>query len=90
MKRVHLLITGLVQGVWYRASAEQEAQRLGLQGWVRNLPDGRVEALAEGPEAVLQTFIAWCHRGPQHARVEQVESNWGEATGEFSGFSVHR
>ena len=90
MKRVHLLISGLVQGVWYRASTEQEAQRLGLHGWVRNLPDGRVEALAEGPEAVLQTFIAWCHRGPQHARVEQVESQWGEATGEFSGFSVRR
>lgn len=90
MKRVHLVVSGRVQGVWYRAGTEQEATRLGLSGWVRNLPDGRVEALAEGPEAALQAFEGWCRRGPEHARVEHVEATWSESTGEFQGFSVRR
>lgn len=88
MKRVHLVVSGRVQGVWYRAGTEQEANRLGLAGWVRNLPDGRVEAVAEGPEDALLALLAWCRRGPEHARVEALEADWSAATGEFSGFSV--
>lgn len=88
MERAHLLISGRVQGVYYRASTEAIATRLGLRGWVRNLPDGRVEAIAEGPRARLEQLIAWCHEGPPAARVERVEYAWHAATGEFDGFAT--
>lgn len=68
----HFLVSGRVQGVYYRASACNEAQRLGLRGWVRNLADGRVEALACGEPGPLQAFEEWLWRGPAHARVENV------------------
>ena len=88
MERVRLLIAGRVQGVAYRANARAEAERRGLVGWVRNLPDGRVEAIAEGPREALEAFIVWCRRGPRAARVEEVVAERGTATGEFSGFDV--
>ena len=72
-RRIRLLISGRVQGVCFRAYARDEARRLGLTGWVRNLPDGRVEALAQGAPAELRTFQAWCQHGPSHARVREVE-----------------
>jgi acylphosphatase len=72
-KRVRLLISGRVQGVCFRAYTRDEARRLGLRGWVRNLPDGRVEALAQGDPARIGAFESWCHQGPPHARVQQVE-----------------
>ena len=68
-----LRIHGKVQGVWYRGSATAEATRLGLSGWVRNRGDGTVEALAIGPTAAVEAFIAWAHRGPSNARVSRVE-----------------
>lgn len=68
-----LRIHGRVQGVWYRGSATAEATRLGLSGWVRNRGDGTVEALAIGPTAAVEAFIAWAHRGPSNARVSRVE-----------------
>lgn len=86
--RLHLLISGRVQGVWYRASTRTRARDLGLTGWVRNLPDGRVEALAEGPGAALEALLAWCHDGPMLARVSAIDTTWGEATGEFSSFEA--
>jgi len=67
------LISGRVQGVCFRAYARDEARKLGLRGWVRNLPDGRVEALAQGDPAKLARFEAWCQQGPSHARVREVE-----------------
>ncbi len=88
VKRVHLLISGRVQGVYYRATAREVARRLGLTGWVRNMPDGRVEAVAEGEEEKLREFIHWCNQGPPAARVEAVAENWSEATGEFREFSI--
>ena len=88
MKRVHLLITGSVQGVFYRASARDEAASRGLSGWVRNRRDGAVEAVAEGPAGALEAFVAWCRRGPPSARVAGVAATWSEATGEFGGFEV--
>jgi len=72
-RRVRLLISGRVQGVCFRAYTRDEARRLGLKGWVRNLPEGRVEALAQGDPAKLRTFEAWCQQGPPHARVREVE-----------------
>ena len=72
-KRIRLTISGRVQGVCFRAYARDEARRLGLKGWVRNLPDGRVEALAQGDPAELRTFEAWCREGPSHARVREVQ-----------------
>jgi acylphosphatase len=67
--RVHLYISGRVQGVFYRRNAMQEAKRLGLTGWVRNLPDRRVEAVAEGDEKLVEEFISWCRKGPPLAIV---------------------
>lgn len=68
-----LRIHGRVQGVWYRGSATAEASRLGLSGWVRNRGDGTVEAIAIGPLAAVDAFIAWAHHGPSNARVSRVE-----------------
>lgn len=89
-RRVTLRIQGKVQGVFFRESARAEATRLGLTGWVRNRSDGAVEAVVEGPPAMLEEFIRWCHRGPTQARVSGVERTDGEATGEFSQFIVER
>ncbi|MEK6976756.1 MAG: acylphosphatase [Candidatus Thermoplasmatota archaeon] len=72
MTRMHVLVTGKVQGVWFRESTRQEAERLGLGGWVRNLPDGRVEAIFTGPTAAVEAAIAWCRRGPEAAQVANV------------------
>jgi acylphosphatase len=87
---VRLRITGRVQGVYYRANAAEAARRLGLVGRVRNLPDGSVEATAEGPPGSLTAFVAWCHEGPPHARVDQVEATWGPATGQHEEFGIER
>lgn len=87
-KGLVIVVSGRVQGVWFRASARDEAQRLGLQGWVRNLPDGRVEAVLEGEEQALQQMLGWCQAGPPGARVDHAEACWGRATGELKGFSI--
>lgn len=88
--RTHLVIRGLVQGVSYRAAARAEALRLGLTGWVKNLPNGDVEAVAEGDASRLEQFVAWCQRGPEEARVESVTAQPASVTGEFSTFAVTR
>lgn len=89
-RRVSLRIRGKVQGVFFRESTRIEAARLGLTGWVRNRDDGSVEAIAEGEPAALEDFIRWCHRGPQAARVTDVERAESEPTGEFRAFTVER
>ncbi|MCB9763421.1 MAG: acylphosphatase [Alphaproteobacteria bacterium] len=89
-QRVHLLISGRVQGVWYRASTQREAARLGLVGWVRNLPDGRVEAVAEGPPDQLDALVDWCHEGPRDARVTGVTVERLPPQGDLAGFEVLR
>jgi acylphosphatase len=89
-RRVSLRIRGKVQGVFFRESTRIEASRLGLTGWVRNRDDGSVEAVAEGEPAALEEFIRWCHRGPQAARVTDVERAESEPTGEFRAFTVER
>jgi acylphosphatase len=73
MRRAHVHVSGLVQGVGFRWYATRRARELGLSGWVRNLPDGRVEAVFEGEDEAVDTMVAWCGRGPSGARVERVE-----------------
>ena len=90
MTRAELIIAGLVQGVFYRASARTEALRLGLLGEVRNLPGGEVVAIVEGPRAQVEEFIAWCRRGPEAARVDEVQVRWTQARGEFQNFRITR
>ncbi len=79
-----------MQGVCYRVYARQEAMRLGVTGWVRNLSDGNVEVVAEGEEGPLADFIEWCRRGPSYASVAGVDEAFSQATGEFSGFEITR
>lgn len=86
--RLHLFVEGRVQGVYYRASAAEEALRLGLVGWVRNLRDGRVELVAEGPQASLEALLAWSRRGPPTAGVRAVDAHWSEPVGGMAGFGV--
>jgi acylphosphatase len=88
--RAELTITGRVQGVFYRASARQEAMRLGIAGEIRNLPGGEVEAVVEGPREKLEEFIAWCKRGPTAARVDDVQVRWAPPRGEFHTFRITR
>jgi acylphosphatase len=90
MPRLHAYVSGRVQGVFYRASAEAVANQLHLKGWVQNLPDGRVELLAEGPQEALDRLLAWAHRGPDHAQVSGVEATWPPETGEFTHFEQRR
>ena len=86
VKRMHLVISGRVQGVCFRHSTVQEASRLDLTGWVRNLRSGDVEVLAEGEEANLKALEGWCRQGPPHAVVTDVVSRYAAARGEFTLF----
>lgn len=88
MTRAHLQISGLVQGVCYRASCREQATRLGLTGEVRNLPDGDVAAVVEGPRAQVEELIAWCRKGPPGAQVAGVQVRWSSPSGEFPTFRV--
>ena len=85
--RVHVFVEGRVQGVWFRDSTGQQATRLGVKGWVRNLPDGRVEAVYEGPRDAVEELLAWTRRGPERALVTAVEIHDEALKGE-RGFSV--
>jgi acylphosphatase len=89
-KRLYLTVHGIVQGVNFRYYTKQEALGLGLVGWVRNKPDGSVEAVAEGDEGVLKKFLEWCTHGPSSSRVTKLDSQWAPATGEFSDFVIVR
>jgi acylphosphatase len=73
MRRVRVVVSGRVQGVFFRASCASQARARGLGGWVRNLPGGRLEAVFEGPEADVQTMVDWCRRGPPAARVDALD-----------------
>jgi acylphosphatase len=86
--RVRVKIAGRVQGVYFRASALQQAQKLGLTGWVMNCPDGSVETIAEGARAKLDELIAWCRLGPPGARVTNVEVHWEAPEYAFRGFTI--
>lgn len=86
--RARALMEGRVQGVGYRAAARRTALRYGLTGWVRNLPDGRVEALIEGRRDEVENLIRWCRQGPAGAQVTLVKVHWEAPTGEFEDFFI--
>ncbi len=87
LKQVHLFVRGRVQGVYFRASAQREARRLGLTGWVKNRVDGAVEVLAEGEEEEIE-LIGWANRGPGAARVDNVDVRWRSFTGDYPDFRI--
>jgi len=87
-KAVHLLISGRVQGVFYRYTAQKVATRLNLKGWIRNLPNGKVEAIAIGSPSAVDTFIAWCEEGPPGAIVSDVKVEPLSSFPELEGFSI--
>ena len=86
--RVHLIIEGKVQGVFYRASAMEKAVSLGLTGVVRNLPDGSVELFAEGSRDKLDLLVEWCRTGPPNAKVTEVKTAFSSPIGEFDNFHI--
>ncbi len=87
--RVHVFVDGRVQGVFFRQETKQQAERLGVTGWVRNLQDGRVEAVFEGEETAVEALEEYCHHGPSSALVTNVNSTWEPYIGEFSDFEAH-
>ncbi len=87
-ERAHVRISGQVQGVFFRDSTRQKAEELGLAGWVKNTPDGQVEALFEGPSERVREMVNWCEEGPRHASVENVDTNFEGASGDLEGFEV--
>jgi acylphosphatase len=88
-ERVHAIIHGRVQGVFFRASTQEKAIELGLTGWVRNRADGKVELLAEGEKEKLEKLIEWCRIGPKHAQVTNVETRWEPYAGQYNEFIIN-
>ena len=88
--RVRLQIRGRVQGVYFRAATVEQAQRLGIAGWVMNCPDGSVEVVAEGDREQLEKLIGWCRKGPSGAQVKDVLTEWEASRQEFYSFFVKR
>ena len=82
MKRARVRVTGLVQGVYFRAEMRDRARSLRVAGWTRNAPDGAVEAVFEGEDERVDSLVEWCRRGPVGARVESIAVEWADPTGE--------
>ncbi len=87
-QQAYVIFSGRVQGVFFRAFTEDTAHALGLYGWARNMPDGQVEAVFEGSRDKIEEAIRKCSIGPPSAHVDNVETKWKKATGQFSSFSV--
>ncbi len=87
--RAELRISGRVQGVWFRQSTRQVAEKFGVNGWVRNCADGSVEAVLEGEQDSVQSVVDWCRNGPELARVDDLQLSWKDAEGLFCRFEVH-
>jgi len=87
-RQVSVVVTGRVQGVYFRASTEREAKRLGVTGWVKNRADGAVELCVEGDDALVDELVRWAHVGPPSAKVERVQVETAAFTGELSDFRV--
>ena len=87
--RAHVFVSGRVQGVFFRATTRDTAREHGVDGWVKNLADGRVEAVFEGPEDAVEAMVEFCHEGSSQARVEDVEVEYSEPEG-IDGFEIRR
>lgn len=87
-RRVHIFVSGKVQGVYYRQNTAQKAQEYGISGWVRNLSDGRVESIMEGDEVNISQILTWCKQGPVDADVSEVEIINEEYKNEFTSFDI--
>ena len=86
--RAHVFVSGRVQGVFFRAETKYEADKRKVNGWVRNLPDGRVEAVFEGEKDSTDELIEFCRKGPPRARVENIKVTWEDYSGEFEDFKI--
>lgn len=86
--RAHVVVSGRVQGVFFRQATKREADSLSVKGWVRNLPDGKVEAVFEGEEDVVHMLVDFVKQGPPRAKVSHVDLAWEAGTGEFRGFAI--
>ncbi len=86
--RLHIVIEGIVQGVFFRAGTIEESRKLGLTGWVKNSSDGRVEAVFEGDIYKIEQIVEWCKKGPPGAVVRNVETNWEQVTGDYDTFTI--
>ena len=86
--RAHVYVSGRVQGVFFRSKTADLAESLGLAGWVRNLSDGRVEAVFEGEKGTVEKAVEFCHRGPTGAYVQDLEVIWEDWSGEFLDFKI--
>ena len=86
--RAHAIISGRVQGVFFRVETKRAADRIGVSGWVRNRSDGTVEAVFEGDRTQVDAVLEWCNEGPLHANVADLNVTWNDYTGEFQGFEI--
>ena len=86
--RMHVYVSGYVQGVAYRYSAVRQARSLSLAGWVKNLHDGRVELMIEGEEGAVRQMLDWCYHGPRSARVTEVQAEARPYSGKYTGFEL--
>jgi acylphosphatase len=86
--RAHVIVSGRVQGVYFRGAMQRRAHALNVTGWVRNRPDGQVEAVCEGEGAAVRDVVAWCHQGPPNALVTAVDVRYETPEGNFTSFGV--
>jgi len=86
--RAHIIVSGRVQGVYFRNHTQRQAQKLNITGWVKNLEDGRVEAVFEGKRGQVEKIINWAHRGPLFARVNNLQLEWQDYKEEFNSFEI--
>ncbi|MFH1156576.1 MAG: acylphosphatase [Pseudomonadota bacterium] len=87
-KQLHVIISGKVQGVFFRVATQQTARELGITGWVKNLPDGTVEAVFEGSDMEIQQMMLWCHSGPPGSRIDKISIKTSTACPGFSSFDI--
>ena len=88
MHQAHLIVSGKVQGVFYRASCQEIAVKYGLKGWVKNISTGQVEVLAQGEKEKIEKLIEWCKKGPPNAKVSEVKIEWKNLTNTYKSFEV--
>ena len=88
MERAHITVHGRVQGVFFRANTIKMARELGLKGYTRNMPDGTVEIITEGPKDNINKFVDYCKKSPRNSEVSKIDVKFGKANNEFDGFAI--